>query len=114
MQRALAMMLVSVLDLSPRNQDAWEQSPARWNIQISGALQGVGFRAFVRDLATRLNLHGFVASGPCEVAIEVEGARSSLGDFLEELWLAPTSAHIDRVSCHAGPIRGGAGFQIVG
>ncbi|HEY2901869.1 MAG TPA: acylphosphatase [Polyangia bacterium] len=98
------------------NEDAaWEQQPARWNIQVNGTVEGVGFRAFVYTLATRLNLRGFVASQPGTLAIEIEGARASLGEFLEELWLgAPRRAHIDQLSCHSGPPQGAAGFQIVG
>lgn len=103
-----------VLDF-PAFDEAWEQQPARWNIKVSGTVQGVGFRAFVYSLATRLNLCGFVTSRPGALAIEIEGARSSLGDFLEELWLAaPRRARIDQLSCHSGPPLGAAGFQIVG
>jgi acylphosphatase len=96
-------------------EDAWEHQPVRWNIQVSGTVEGVGFRAFVFRLATRMKLCGFVASGPGSMAIEIEGARSTLGEFLEELWLGvPKRARIDQLSCHSGPPLGAAGFQIVG
>jgi len=96
-------------------EDAWEHQPVRWNIQVSGTVEGVGFRAFVYRLATRMKLCGFVASGPGSLAIEIEGARAMLGEFLEELWLGvPKRARIDQLSCHSGPPLGAAGFQIVG
>ena len=92
----------------------WDQQPARWNIQVSGIVQGVGFRAFVFSLATRLGLRGFVASRAGALAIEIEGARASLGEFVEELWLgAPRRARIDQLSCQTSSPRGAAGFRII-
>ena len=93
---------------------AWEQQPARWNIEVSGTVEGVGFRSFVYGLATRLGLRGFVTSQPGALAIVIEGARASLGEFLEELWLgAPRRARIEQVSCHSGPPQGAPEFRIV-
>lgn len=92
----------------------WDQQPVRWNLQVSGAVQGVGFSAFVYSLATRLGLRGFVASRPGALAIEIEGARSLLGEFLEELWLgAPRRARIEKVACQTCSPTGAADFQIV-
>jgi hydrogenase maturation protein HypF len=103
-----------VLDFPSLHEKAWEHRSERWNIQVRGALQGVGFRDFVYSLATRLHLNGSVASRSGAVAIEVEGNRALLGDFLEEMWIgAPTQGRIDQVSCHAGPVRGTSSFQIV-
>jgi acylphosphatase len=105
----------SVLESLTLQEPEWDHQPARWNIQVSGTVEGVGFRAFVYRLATRLKLCGFVASAPGSLAIEIEGARSTLGEFLEELWLGvPKRARIDQLSCHSGPPLGAAGFQIVG
>ena len=42
-------------------------------IAVSGIVQGVGFRPFVYDLATRLGLNGFVRNETGGVLIEVEG-----------------------------------------
>ena len=42
-------------------------------IAVSGIVQGVGFRPFVYDLATRLGLNGFVRNQTGGVLIEVEG-----------------------------------------
>ena len=103
-----------MLDSPSLHEKNWEQRAERWRIQVRGALQGVGFRDFVYSLATRLHLNGSVASRSGAVAIEVEGTRTLLGDFLEEMWIgAPTQARIDQVSCHAGPVRGTDSFQIV-
>jgi len=55
----------------------------RLRLAVRGAVQGVGFRPFVYRLATDLNLSGgWVANTPQGVAIEVEGTKASLDDFL--------------------------------
>jgi hydrogenase maturation protein HypF len=108
-------MMGPVLQASAIEDVTWDEQRARWNIEVSGTVQGVGFRAFVFRLATRLGLRGFVASRPGALAIEIEGARASLGEFLEELWLgAPRRARIEQVSCYSSAPKGAAKFQIVG
>jgi hydrogenase maturation protein HypF len=58
---------------------------ARLKIAVRGAVQGVGFRPFVFQLATKLGLHGWVNNSPQGVFIEVEGARNRLEQFLLRL-----------------------------
>jgi hydrogenase maturation protein HypF len=59
--------------------------PARLQIRLHGAVQGVGFRPFVFRLATQLALHGWVTNSPQGVSIEVEGPEPSLRQFLLRL-----------------------------
>ena len=67
-------------------------------IAVSGIVQGVGFRPFVYDLATRLGLNGFVRNQTGGVLIEVEGESDSLDRFLGELTSSPPPlARIDDV-----------------
>ena len=67
-------------------------------IAVSGIVQGVGFRPFVYDLATRLGLNGFVRNETGGVLIEVEGESDSLDRFLGELTSSPPPlARIDEV-----------------
>jgi hydrogenase maturation protein HypF len=54
----------------------------RLKLAIRGAVQGVGFRPFVHRLATELRLLGWVNNSPQGVAIEVEGPRAALKQFL--------------------------------
>jgi len=61
----------------------------RRSITVSGIVQGVGFRPFVYDLATRLGLHGFVRNRTGDVLIELEGESESLDGFLAELTTRP-------------------------
>ena len=50
-------------------------------IEISGIVQGVGFRPFVYTLAARHNLGGFVRNRAGLVVIEVEGEAAALDLF---------------------------------
>ena len=57
----------------------------RRQIQISGIVQGVGFRPFVYKLAHQLTLHGYVLNSSAGVTIEVEGADADLECFVRRL-----------------------------
>jgi hydrogenase maturation protein HypF len=57
----------------------------RRQIQISGIVQGVGFRPFVYKLAQELRLHGYVLNSSAGVTIEVEGANAELECFVHRL-----------------------------
>jgi hydrogenase maturation protein HypF len=57
----------------------------RLRLEVSGAVQGVGFRPFVYRLATDLALAGFVVNDSRGVFIEVEGIRATLQEFARRL-----------------------------
>src|SRR4051812_29087505 len=57
-----------------------EQS--RIHIVIHGAVQGVGFRPFVFNLARLMNLNGWVSNSSQGVQIEAEGHKAILDQFL--------------------------------
>lgn len=71
-------------------------------LELQGAVQGVGFRPFVYQLATRMGLTGWVRNTGHGVVIEVEGQRATLDNFLDRLDPEkPSAAHIhnfDRVT----------------
>jgi len=55
-------------------------------IKVKGVVQGVGFRPFVHNLATSLELRGFVLNSPDGVLIHVEATeKARLDRFLERL-----------------------------
>ncbi len=54
-------------------------------IDVSGIVQGVGFRPFVYRLASQCTLSGFVANTPAGVSIEVEGSPEKVDEFLARL-----------------------------
>ena len=64
-------------------------------IQVTGIVQGVGFRPFVHNLAQAHGLGGYVLNNPDGVVIEVEGASDELEAFASDLRdQAPPLSHI--------------------
>ena len=57
----------------------------RVRLNVTGAVQGVGFRPFVWRLASTEGLGGFVRNTGDGVAIEIEGAADAIGRFLLRL-----------------------------
>jgi acylphosphatase len=66
---------------------------------IRGRVQGVYFRAFVRNHAEALGLTGYVRNLPGGSAIEVraEGEKTKLDELLNQLNIGPPRARVDRV-----------------
>ena len=68
-------------------------------ISARGVVQGVGFRPFVYQLATKHGLNGWVCNTSEDVKIEVQGQRDNLERFLLELQdNAPPLACIEHIS----------------
>ena len=57
----------------------------RLRLEISGAVQGVGFRPFVYRLAHRFGLAGWVSNTSKGVVVEVDGDAEILAEFAEAL-----------------------------
>ncbi len=78
-------------------------------IEVSGVVQGVGFRPFVFGLATELGLAGRVGNDSAKVVIEVAGPADAIGALVERLLAErPPLARIDRldrVPVEPGPDR---------
>jgi hydrogenase maturation protein HypF len=67
-------------------------------IQITGIVQGVGFRPFIFRLATENHLTGFITNTAAGVSIEVEGAAEAVEEFLARLPKeVPPLAHITNI-----------------
>lgn len=85
----------------------------RRHILIRGIVQGVGFRPFVHNLASRLALHGFVKNETGDVLIEIEGEESILDRFLAELEANPPRlARIEDVRWERVAVQGDERFRI--
>ncbi len=84
-------------------------------MQVSGAVQGVGFRPFVYRLACELSLGGYVRNDPRGVHIRISGSPHQLAAFQRRLQTeAPPPAHIDRVVVlHQDPHAVPEPFQIM-
>jgi acylphosphatase len=73
------------------------------HVRISGRVQGVGFRWFVREEARRLGLSGWVTNLPGgEVEVRAGGEGSSLERLRRALEVGPTGAEVQAVSDIAG------------
>jgi hydrogenase maturation protein HypF len=83
-------------------------------IQITGIVQGVGFRPFVYALALRHELKGWVCNTSWGVEIQVDGTPSAIEKFVEALRLeAPPLAHIDHLESEACAPDGFTKFEII-
>ena len=84
-------------------------------VQISarGVVQGVGFRPFVYQLASKYNLKGWVCNTSEDVKIEVQGENKDIKRFLSELQNnAPPLAHIESISVTYHPPAEYTSFEI--
>src|SRR4030042_4046526 len=82
-------------------------------ISARGIVQGVGFRPFVYQLATKHDLKGWVCNTSEDVKIEVQGESKDLKRFLSELQNnAPPLAHIEKLSVTYHPPADYASFEI--
>ncbi|MFI5285359.1 MAG: carbamoyltransferase HypF [Candidatus Dormibacteria bacterium] len=110
---------MSVAIPPPTTRRAGLNAPAhgvreRQRFAVRGVVQGVGFRPFVWNLATRLGLTGSVCNTSGAVMIEVEGGRPALEMFATALRLeAPRLARIDAVETVSLATAGDQDFRII-
>lgn len=83
----------------------------RYKIEITGIVQGVGFRPFVYNLASSMGINGFVLNNSRGVTIEAEGKE--IDQFINDLQnSAPPLARIEEIrTAELHPI-GYRGFEI--
>lgn len=79
---------------------------SRLRVSVIGAVQGVGFRWFAREVARRLNLAGWVRNrDDGTVEISVEGEDAAVERFLAHVERGPRGARVDELRRH--PLREG-------
>jgi len=69
---------------------------SRLHLVISGTVQGVGFRAFVKQQAEKLKLVGWVKNTAEGVELVAEGAKESLEKFLSLCLKGSLGAHVHK------------------
>ena len=70
----------------------------RARIAVYGAVQGVGFRWFVRSAARRLDLSGYVLNrADGAVLLEAAGAPDAVSDLLRTVENGPPAARVERL-----------------
>ncbi|MCU0519202.1 MAG: carbamoyltransferase HypF [Anaerolineae bacterium] len=89
------------------------QDPVAQHIAVTGVVQGVGFRPFVYNLASRLMLSGWVLNHSGGVDIELEGTAAQVATFIADLQAkAPPLSHIESIEARPIDLQGYVGFEI--
>ena len=86
----------------------------RLRLDVTGAVQGVGFRPFIHRQAERHGLAGFVCNTDAGATLEIEGPDAAVNAFLAvmERELAPPAAIAQR-HIAAVPLQDAVGFRIL-
>ena len=88
----------------------------RMAARVTGRVQGVGFRWWVRRQADALGLTGWVMNADDERSVELvaEGEPASLDDLERRLHAGPSGARVESVEASRQPASGEfTGFGIV-
>jgi [NiFe] hydrogenase maturation protein HypF len=86
----------------------------RLRLEVSGIVQGVGFRPFVYSAAKKFDVKGFIGNESSGVFIEIEGEENRLDAFIEHLKKnAPPLSHISEIRSEVIDLKGDFDFQIV-
>ena len=57
----------------------------RFEIEIRGVVQGVGFRPFIHNLATSMQLYGSVSNSDYGVYIVVDSSQTNVDEFIKQI-----------------------------
>jgi acylphosphatase len=84
-----------------------------YRFQVSGRVQGVGFRYFARQRADRLGVAGFARNLPDgSVEVFAEGEPAALAAFEDALREGPSFAEVSGLTRAEIPPRGDQGFYV--
>jgi acylphosphatase len=83
-------------------------SRERLTARITGRVQGVGFRWWVRREAEALDLVGWVMNAADERSVELvaEGPDAALAEFERRVRVGPNGARVESVDARRGPASG--------
>ncbi|WP_300252558.1 acylphosphatase, partial [uncultured Subdoligranulum sp.] len=85
-------------------------APRRVRAEISGIVQGVGFRPFLHRLAEKHRLTGWARNTPAGVELELEGPAAAIGRFVQTVRTAPPPlAVVEEVTVR--PLAGRGGYR---
>lgn len=90
------------------------EGAVRKAVDVSGIVQGVGFRPFVYRLAQECNLAGYIVNTSAGVTIEIQGSSESVENFLRRLSEeAPPLSKVTSVEPRDLELQAGEGFHIL-
>ncbi len=82
-------------------------------LNISGIVQGVGFRPFIYQLAVEYGLTGEVANTASGVFVHIEGEAGAVASFCENITIRkPVLSQITQISCDTSSLKGYGDFSI--
>jgi acylphosphatase len=83
-------------------------SGERLTARITGRVQGVGYRWWVRRQAEALGLVGWVMNAHDERSVELvaEGGETELAELERRLRVGPSGARVEVVEAHRSPASG--------
>ncbi|MBS1706302.1 MAG: carbamoyltransferase HypF [Armatimonadetes bacterium] len=85
----------------------------RYRAQVSGSVQGVGFRPFVYGLALQLGISGWVSNTPLGAEVQAQGEREWVTSFFEKIKSEiPFPARITAMEFTEMPTEDSSGFSI--
>ena len=88
--------------------------PIRRQIEVSGIVQGVGFRPYIYRLATERQLVGTISNTSAGVILEIQGPTEAVEDFISRLpQEAPPLSRITEIKTRDLPLNGDQEFRIV-
>ena len=74
-----------------------------YNIRITGRVQGVWFRKFTQDTATKIGVKGYVTNGlKGLVYVEAEGSKLQLEEFVDKLKIGSPLSRVSDVTYFKG------------
>jgi hydrogenase maturation protein HypF len=86
----------------------------RRQIEVSGIVQGVGFRPYIYRLATSRKLKGTIRNTSAGVTMEIQGPAETVEDFTARLPAeAPPLARITNLTIHDVACNGDRDFRII-
>lgn len=87
--------------------------PVARDLVVHGHVQGVWFRAFVREAAARAGVAGWAENRPDgTVAVHLEGDADAVADVTAACASGPPRARVERVEETLVPVEGHTGFAI--
>jgi acylphosphatase len=87
----------------------------RWELKVTGQVQGVFYRHSAVQVAERLGLGGYVRNLPDgSVACVIEGKREALEEFLAWARRGPPAAQVHGVTVVEREPEGDRGFHVAG
>lgn len=73
------------------------------HVEVSGRVQGVGYRAWTEDLARKLNLEGWVRNRPDgSVEAVFSGPEETIARAIDACRRGPAGARVDAVEAEEG------------